>query len=72
MNGLVRIVLPSGNEAVYSDARATVEETRRYGCHVATKFREGWRERGSDWRLAHESDARRYELAPLLGKEQPS
>ena len=45
----VRVVLPSGNQAVYHAHRDLVargaEAVRRYGEHVATRFPDGWRGR---------------------------
>lgn len=66
IGGLARVVLPSGNTAIYTDARATPEETMRYGMLVAVRFPDGWRENTmGHWRLASEWDQQAYEKAPM-------
>lgn len=67
--GLVRVILPSGNPAVYSvtaPGESDPERIRHHHTHIATKIHGEWRERGADWRRAHESDARSYDRAPLV------
>ena len=66
IGGLVRVVLPSGYLGVYTDARATPEETMRYGVLVAVRFPDGWREHSiGHWRPASEWDQQAYERAPM-------
>ena len=48
---LVRVTLPSGNQAVYSNSnkipkQITPEQVRYYGTHIATQFKnDGWQVR---------------------------
>lgn len=63
---LKRVILPSGNEAIFSSEKTDTVEIIHYGVHVATKLNGTWRERQTDGRAAHLSDALRYERVPLV------
>ena len=77
---LVKLILPSGNPAVYEvpslkrddGTKLSPEDVRWYNQHVATKFFDGWQRLvGGGWMLASESDGVLYDsLDVYTGQEE--